>query len=536
MPASFGQGVSTFNGIMVQRKSGCACGGGCPGCKGELDELNVQSKLAISTPDDPFEREADRVAEVVMRMPTPLGRSGCTIGAKNARPIQQVRDSSPGTHGSVANDFVASVGSGSPLDPATKAYFEPRLAADFGNVRVHAGGEAAASASTIGARAYTVGGSIVFGAGEYRPQTVEGRHLLAHELTHVMQQRGNAPGVARIQRACGPAAIGTPAGCTPVSGEAAGERFLFAVNCDSFLVPSEQARLELFADTIVAGETIAIHGYASRDGATAFNESLSCARALKAQSIIQSILIGKNVSATVRVFMHGANQGPNPADQRSVVVDRSGLAPPVPVPPPTPTPTPVPTPPAPTLSSCNPAQVAMVAAHTSDARKWIDNAVPRIHAFAAGTASAADATIVSASLTANFHTTAPADVATIASNFDDLRTSLASAFALECVSARWCSPNDLAYVRGAFAVIRRLGDVNLCPLWFGCGEYFTRVSTIIHEVAHQHPGAYNDIYEWAPAYTSLSPADAIDNADSYAVTGRQIYHMGAHGPGTPGPC
>jgi hypothetical protein len=178
----------------------------------------------------------------------------------------------------------------------------------------------------------------------------------------------------------------------------------------------------------------------------------------------------------------------------------------------------------------------MVGAHTSDARTWIDNAVPRIHAFAAGTASPAEAAIVSAALTANFHTTAPTDVATIATNFDDLRTALTSAFALECVSSTWCGPNTVAYVRGAFAVIRRLRDVNLCPLWFVCSDYFTRVTTIIHEVAHQHPGATDNAYEWNPAYGSLSSADAIDNAESYAVTARQIYHMGSHGPGTPGPC
>ena len=134
----------------------------------------------------------------------------------------------------------------------------------------------------------------------------------------------------------------------------------------------------------------------------------------------------------------------------------------------------------------------------------------------------------------NFHTTAPADVATIAANFDDLRTKLTSAFAVECVSPFWCGPNDLAYVRGAHAAIRRLGDVNLCPLWFSCIDYFLRVSTIIHEVAHQNPGADDHAYEWQPAYASLSPADAIDNAEAYAVTARQIYHLGGHGPGTGG--
>ena len=302
--------VAALDSPVIQRKAGCACGGGCPGCKEKLDDRHVQTKLAISTPGDQWEQEADRVAERVTHMPTPSVPDKCTARTESALPIRRARDSSAGPNLSVSDNFLSALGHGAPLDAATRNYFEPRFGADFGNVRVHADGEAAASARAISARAYTLGRRIVFGTGEYRPQTDEGRSLLAHELTHVVQQSRNVPGGARIQRACGPAAIGTPAGCTPVSGDAVGERFLFAVDCDSLLVPGEQARLELFADTIADGETIEIHGYASTDGDASLNESLSCARALRAQSIIQSILTGKGVSAAVGVFMHGATYRP----------------------------------------------------------------------------------------------------------------------------------------------------------------------------------------------------------------------------------
>ncbi|MGB8341278.1 MAG: DUF4157 domain-containing protein [Chthoniobacterales bacterium] len=77
---------------------------------------------------------------------------------------------------------------GQPLDSSTKAFFESRFAHDFGKVRVHAGEMAAKSAEAVNARAYTVGGDIVFGTGQYRPEENEGRRLLAHELTHVCQQ------------------------------------------------------------------------------------------------------------------------------------------------------------------------------------------------------------------------------------------------------------------------------------------------------------------------------------------------------------
>lgn len=83
---------------------------------------------------------------------------------------------------------------GQPLDTATRAFMESRLGHDFGPVRIHQDGAAAESARAVSARAYTVGRDVVFGAGEYRPQTTAGKRLLAHELTHVVQQGANRAG------------------------------------------------------------------------------------------------------------------------------------------------------------------------------------------------------------------------------------------------------------------------------------------------------------------------------------------------------
>jgi hypothetical protein len=79
---------------------------------------------------------------------------------------------------------------GRPLDPATRAYMEPRFGHDFSQVRVHTDGQAAESARVVNARAYTVGQNMVFGASQYAPGTSIGNHLLAHELAHVVQQEG----------------------------------------------------------------------------------------------------------------------------------------------------------------------------------------------------------------------------------------------------------------------------------------------------------------------------------------------------------
>jgi hypothetical protein len=88
---------------------------------------------------------------------------------------------------------------GRPLDAATRAFFEPRFGHDFSQVRVHAGEQAEQSARAVNAHAFTVGPNIVFGAGKFSPATQEGRRLLAHELTHVVQQSG-AGGMRHDQR------------------------------------------------------------------------------------------------------------------------------------------------------------------------------------------------------------------------------------------------------------------------------------------------------------------------------------------------
>lgn len=79
---------------------------------------------------------------------------------------------------------------GEPLDPGSRAFFETRFGHNFSGVRLHTDASAAESARVVGAHAYTVGASVVFGAGQYQPQTPEGQMLLAHELTHVVQQAG----------------------------------------------------------------------------------------------------------------------------------------------------------------------------------------------------------------------------------------------------------------------------------------------------------------------------------------------------------
>lgn len=99
---------------------------------------------------------------------------------------------------------------GQPLSRELREEFEPRFGQDLGQVRLHAGGAAARSAESVRAKAYTMGPDIVFGAGQYAPERADGRWLLAHELTHVVQQAGGT-GDGQSARGWGVSALpGTP--------------------------------------------------------------------------------------------------------------------------------------------------------------------------------------------------------------------------------------------------------------------------------------------------------------------------------------
>jgi len=169
----------------------------------------MQAKLVVGQVNDPFEHEADHAAEQVMRMSAPSPRAnGLALQRKCAACEEeehgealraQQRDGHQSS-GAEAPAIVAEVlrSPGKPLDTPTRAFFEPRFGRDFSQVRVHADDRASKSAQSIGAHAYTVGRHIVFAEGQYAPGSDRGRHLLAHELTHTIQQRA-----AHVQRCPG---------------------------------------------------------------------------------------------------------------------------------------------------------------------------------------------------------------------------------------------------------------------------------------------------------------------------------------------
>jgi hypothetical protein len=176
-----------------------------------LQSNAIQAKLHVSQPGDPDEIEADRVADRVVSAAPPAtvhrkcscpgGTASCPAceeeEVEKAKGIHRKANQTSNGNLAVRDDLLGSLGPGDPLDPATQASMESHFGADFSGVRVHADEPAAQSARSINAHAYTVDRDIVFDAGAYAPHSPEGKRLLAHELTHVVQQSGGRTGTAR---------------------------------------------------------------------------------------------------------------------------------------------------------------------------------------------------------------------------------------------------------------------------------------------------------------------------------------------------
>jgi Domain of unknown function (DUF4157) len=152
-----------------------------------------QTKLKINQPGDVYEQEADQVAEQVMRM-NELGPPVSNDKDEKKNAFLRKQSKGPGNAGpgspdvSPVDDAILRNRGGQPLDKTTRAFMEPRFGHDFSQVRVHTDTQATDSARSLNALAYTVGRNIVFGSGQYAPATTTGQRLLAHELTHVVQQ------------------------------------------------------------------------------------------------------------------------------------------------------------------------------------------------------------------------------------------------------------------------------------------------------------------------------------------------------------
>jgi Domain of unknown function (DUF4157) len=178
----------------------------------------VQTKLTVGSANDAHEHEANRTADMVMRKPentskngvytegslfsptiTPVVQRACAHCDQEKEQTAQRKETGATAGGFTAPPSVSRAISraGQGLDSNAKTFMESRFNRSFDNVQVHTDSDSAASARDISARAYTSGNHIVFGEGQYQPNSESGRHLLAHELTHVVQQGSISQNIQR---------------------------------------------------------------------------------------------------------------------------------------------------------------------------------------------------------------------------------------------------------------------------------------------------------------------------------------------------
>lgn len=183
--------------------------------------VQLQSTMRVSSPRDSAEREADTTARRIMRMASPevAVASGEGSGgprdtlhrklespyiARFASSIQLMRQhaaaSTANVSASVASEIAHSQGAGAPLPAGVRKFMEPRFGADFSKVRIHTGEKSARLNRQVSAQAFTVGNQIFFGRNQFRPDTPEGKELIAHELTHTIQQGAAVQQGAGVQR------------------------------------------------------------------------------------------------------------------------------------------------------------------------------------------------------------------------------------------------------------------------------------------------------------------------------------------------
>ena len=183
---------SAAGGVRPMLQRACGCGGFCADCRRDEERPLVQPSVLVGPANDAYEEEAERVADRVTHM-----TAGVDADSQRSAPgirIQPLALSAASAARTLDVDLPT--GGGHPLAATTREFMEPRFRADFGSVRLHADPDAYRLAANVQARAFTYGQHIWLGAG----QSEHDHRLMAHELTHVVQQHGGLTGDEQSSR------------------------------------------------------------------------------------------------------------------------------------------------------------------------------------------------------------------------------------------------------------------------------------------------------------------------------------------------
>jgi outer membrane protein OmpA-like peptidoglycan-associated protein len=361
-------------------------------------EMLVQRKLSVSQPGDRFEQEADRVADSVMRMSGPIPSiqrmcSGCDDEMQRQEStrapavqrvckeceiegqaaveeeedergmgtvqVQAMHSGTPGPTFMESSAINSLAGGGRPLPRSTRSFFESRMGHDFEHVRIHNDAHADQLARSVNARAFTRANHLVFRLGEYQPDTASGRHLLAHELAHTVQQ-GVSPSAIQnaatqnssfqgtvapansvmpaIQRVCEVTTPPSDMTCPPATTSVgSGTPIMFGQDSNTIAATDLPTLWAIAAAWHSGGgvDVLRIDGFASCDGPASHNWRLSCnrAEAVRAELEIPSDGSPGVDPAFIEIVANGETNlfsATSLAPNRRVIISSGGTPPPGP--------------------------------------------------------------------------------------------------------------------------------------------------------------------------------------------------------------
>lgn len=488
-------GASHLAGMAMQRK--CACGnasslGESMAYKGK----RLQTKLSIGASNDPLEQEADRVADQVMAAPA---HTSITKAKPRIQRYTAQATANAGTAPASVDRVLASTGN--PLAPALQQNMSQRFGYDFSQVRVHTGAAADQSAIEVNALAYTVGKNVVFGSGQFAPGSHEGRRLLAHELTHVMQQGGLTSAQPIVRRALTP-----DFQITGISPEDAADPGMIFFGSGVSTIPASE-RPKIAALALPKNRNLTLNGFSDEVGSAALNDTIISARL---QAVNKALVAAGHTGARARVNLRASGIGQiNYRHMRSVeVIPTPGMLAFAPSAQPT----------------CSVPGSEIAPCGTAFTNSWPDAnaAMSKAKAELAGAG-----TLAAQALLGTLFSAVPK--ATVQSNISKLATQVQGLPGNE-VCHTSC---DAGCGRPAFNTGTGIGlggaKMTLCPDFLSSGDKAWQARTLIHESAHGTPGlAAKDIaYGSTRQINFLTAADQLRNTDSYVLLVWLLFRPGS---------
>ena len=493
----------------------------------------MQAKLAVNRPGDAWEQEADRAAGAALNHATRRyersGKPGAAAVPQTVPPVLRKVRRAGQDEDLPASAREALASPAEPLEAEVRASMEAGFGYDFSQVRVHRDRQAAQSARALNALAYTVGEHIVFGAGQYAPQTSAGQRLLAHELAHTVQQGGFEP---PLRHPAGMTPAGQQGGATPAvqrqadslaveglySARATDPDFVYFdldqpgvgdVPPESVLDTAEEAKARTKAQAALSANTneMSLYGFASEEGTAADNNAL-IKRRLNA---VTNVLVAAGFAPPRQI--HATPKLACSADKYDYRMWRA-----VEMQPGTAASTRPCTSPSQRPAACDPTQRTAMTAVIAQCLALIEGgngALARLDHFIRTPAEEAG---VSAALDRYFGNSHTAQTARdVRERVDAIRDFL-STLGTSGHAALLCGNNEEAtcHTGSPANASHRLNRVTVCPNFFTDPEYVRlQKEILIHESSHGSRSATDDrAYQSERVITILSTREALRNAQS----------------------